>query len=180
MVNSKNKGNKFEREVAKWFTKWSGYKFERNRDSGAWHSNKDSVSDITCTDEKHAHKCKISIECKSYKEIKFEHVLLGNKGCDILKFWQQASKDAQRANRVPILCMRYNSMPKGEFFFVVNKILARRIFAFPELMKYPFMTLSTPNDGDLNIFMASAIKETVPYNDVHKQAKYYLKHEEKS
>lgn len=42
------------------------------------------------------------------------------------------------------------------------------------------MTLSTPNNGDLNIFMASAIKETVPYNDVHKQAKYYLKHEEKS
>ena len=180
-MNSKSKGSKFERQVAKWFTEWSGYKFERNRaGSGAWYSNKDSVSDITCTDEKHAHKCKISIECKSYKEIKFEHVLLGNKGCDILKFWQQASKDAKRANRVPILCMRYNSMPKGEFFFVVNNILARRIFAFPELMKYPFMTLSTPDNGDLNIFMASAIKETVPYNDVHKQAKYYLKHEEKS
>ena len=98
-MNSKNKGNRFERKIAGFFTKWTGYKFERNRaGSGAWHSNKDSTSDLTCTDERHAHRCKISIECKNYKEIKFEHLLLGNKGCDILKFWEQASKDAKRAN----------------------------------------------------------------------------------
>lgn len=95
-MNSKNKGNRFERKIAGFFTKWTGYKFERNRaGSGAWHSNKDSTSDLTCTDERHAHRCKISIECKNYKEIKFEHLLLGNKGCDILKFWEQASKDAK-------------------------------------------------------------------------------------
>ena len=38
---------------------------------------------------------------------------------DRLKFWEQASKDAKRAKKVPILCMRYNSMPANEFFFVV-------------------------------------------------------------
>ena len=70
-MNSKNKGNRFERKIAGFFTKWTGYKFERNRaGSGAWHSNKDSTSDLTCTDERHAHRCKISIECKNYKEIK--------------------------------------------------------------------------------------------------------------
>lgn len=116
-MNSKKKGNKFERKIGAWFTKWTGFKFERNRaGSGAWHSNKDSTSDLTCTDERHAHRCKISVECKNYKEIKFEHILLGNKGCDILKFWEQASKDAKRGNKVPILCMRYNSMPAEEFF----------------------------------------------------------------
>lgn len=118
-MNSKKKGNKFERKIAGFFTKWTGFKFERNRaGSGAWHSNKDSTSDLTCTDERHAHRCKISVECKNYKEIKFEHILLGNKGCDILKFWEQASKDAKRGNKVPILCMRYNSMPAEEFFLL--------------------------------------------------------------
>ena len=90
-MNSKNKGNRFERKIGAWFTQWTGFKFERNRaGSGAWHSNKDATSDLTCTDEKHAHRCKISIECKNYKDIKFEHVLLGNKTCDILRFWEQA------------------------------------------------------------------------------------------
>lgn len=175
-MNSKRKGDKFERTIAKWFTEWSGYKFERNRaGSGAWHSNKDSTSDLTCTDEKHAHRCKISIECKNYKDIKFEHILLGNKNCDILKFWEQAYKDAKRSNRVPILCMRYNSMPKEEFFFVVGNALAQIIFAYPPVMAYPFMTISTPNHGDLNIFMASAIFKTVPYKAIHKQAKFILR-----
>ena len=114
MANSKRKGNKFELKVSKWFTKWTSYKFGRTPYSGANHQSRDLASDIMCQDERHAHRCKISVECKNYKEIKFEHLLLGNKGCDILKFWEQASKDAKRANKVPILCMRYNSMPSEE------------------------------------------------------------------
>ena len=111
MANSKKKGSRFELRVSKWFTQWTSFKFGRTPYSGANHQSRDLSSDIMCQDERHAHRCKISVECKNYKEIKFEHILLGNKGCDILKFWEQASKDAKRANKVPILCMRYNSMP---------------------------------------------------------------------
>lgn len=51
-INSKNKGSRFERKIGAWFTQWTGFKFERNRaGSGAWHSNKDATSDLTCTDE---------------------------------------------------------------------------------------------------------------------------------
>ena len=28
-INSRTKGNKFERDVAKWFQKWTGYEFGR-------------------------------------------------------------------------------------------------------------------------------------------------------
>ena len=94
-MNSKKKGSRFELKMSKWFTKWTTYTWNRVPMSGAWHSNKDAASDITCVDERHAHRCKISVECKNYKEIKFEHILLGNKRCDILKFWAQASKDAK-------------------------------------------------------------------------------------
>lgn len=173
-MNSKAKGNKWERVVANWLTKWSGYKFERNRaGSGSWWTNRDSVSDITCTDEKHAHRCKISVECKSYRDIRFEHVLLGNKNCDILKFWEQASKDARRAHKVPILCMRYNSMPKNEFFFVISADL---VIPFYRLMSETYMTLNIKNTGEiLMVFMASKVMELVDYKDVHKEAKNLLK-----
>lgn len=172
-MNSKRKGNKFERVVAKWLTEWTGYKFERNRaGSGAWHSNKDSISDITCTDSKHAHRCRISVECKTYKDIKFEHVILGNKSCDILKFWQQATNDATRGNRVPFLCMRYNSMPKGDFFFVFDHKYSE---AFSEVTQENHLTLHNKEKNfTLEVYMASSIKEYVDYKKVHKFVKRVL------
>ena len=37
MANSKKKGNRFELKVSKWFTEFSGYKFQRVPYSGANH-----------------------------------------------------------------------------------------------------------------------------------------------
>ena len=170
-MNSKRKGNRFERNVSKWFTTWTGYKFERVPMSGAWHSNKDATSDITCVDDKHAHRCKISVECKSYKDIKFEHVILGNKTCDIIKFWDQAYRDSQRSNKVPILCMRYNSMPREEFFFVVDNTFGEIINKKYNLPHY--MVLST-GDFILYVFKASEMLNT-SYKYLHKQAKIILR-----
>ena len=171
-MNSKKKGNRYERSVAKWFTDWSGFKFERNRaGSGAWWSNKDSSSDITCTDEKHAHRCKLSIECKSYKDIRFEQILFDRKGQDILKFWNQAVRDSKRVNKVPVLCMRYNSMPKNDFFFVISASLSK---AFTKAFSYNHLTLNIPGDV-LLVFMASSIKKSCNYKDLHKESKLYLK-----
>lgn len=169
MANSKRKGNKFELKVSKWFTQWTSYKFGRTPYSGANHQSRDLASDIMCQDEKHAHRCKISVECKNYKEIKFEHILLGNKRCDILKFWGQASKDAKRANKVPILCMRYNSMPSEEFFFVVDYKLGSIIAQYITKSMY----IQVP-ENTLMVFMASEVLN-VPYKLLHKQAKVILK-----
>lgn len=175
MANSKKKGSRFELRVSKWFTQWTSFKFGRTPYSGANHQSRDLSSDIMCQDERHAHRCKISVECKNYKEIKFEHILLGNKGCDILKFWEQASKDAKRANKVPILCMRYNSMPSEEFFFVVGKNLSS-VFYKPLFDKAPIMLIDVPKiDEILYVFMASDILKNISYKLVHKQAKLILK-----
>lgn len=175
MANSKKKGSRFELKVSKWFTQWTSFKFGRTPYSGANHQSRDLSSDIMCQDERHAHRCKISVECKNYKEIKFEHILLGNKGCDILKFWEQASKDAKRANKVPILCMRYNSMPSEEFFFVVGKNLSS-VFYKPLFDKAPIMVIDVPKiDEILYVFMASDILKNISYKLVHKQVKLILK-----
>ena len=174
MINSKNKGSRFERRIGAWFTEWTHYKFERNRlGSGAWHSNKDATSDITCTDPKHAHRCRLAIECKFYKDIKFEHTLLGTKGCDILKFWDQAVTDSKRARKYPILCMRYNSMPSNEFFFVTDDKLGNVI-----VTQYQgnYMTLYS-SGRHLYIFMASHILSDVSYKMLHKAVKFLLRYE---
>lgn len=172
MINSKKKGSRFERSVAKWFEQWTGYKFGRTPGSGSFHQNRDLTSDVNCIDERHAHRCKISIECKCYKDIKFEHVLLGNKNCDILRFWEQATEDALRGKRVPILCMRYNSMPSNEFFFVVGPELANSIFNKDIVSPHMIINASGKH---LYIFMASSVIKYVNYKDVHKQAKLTLK-----
>lgn len=174
MTNSKKKGNRFERTVGLWFSVWTGYKFERNRaGSGAWHSNKDSTSDITCTDARHAHRCKISIECKSYKDIRFEHVILGNKNCDILRFWKQAKTDADRGGKIPFLCMRYNSMPSSEFFFVMGSELHDLIPGIDKLDKSPNMFIQ--REGiKLHIYMSSEVEKLLDYKVLHKSVKKLL------
>lgn len=174
-MNSKRKGSKWERQVAKFFTEWTGYEFGRTPQSGAYHRNQDLGSDLICNDEKHAHRCKISIECKSYRDIRFEHILLGNKRCDILEFWEQASRDARRTKKIPILCMRYNSMPKGQFFFVVDSGMYKGVIG---AISCTHLNI-TINDGNtgmvLMVFMSNDIKNNVDYKLFHKEAKRLLK-----
>ena len=172
MANSKRKGSKFELKVSKWFTEFSGYKFQRVPYSGANHQNRDLASDIMCSDERHAHRCKISIECKSYQDIRFEHILLGNKGCKIVKFWKQASSDANRAKKIPILVMRYNSMPSTEFFFIIDK---RLIKPFTKKPLSHTMVITSPDTPTLYVFMASEVLKNVKYKDIHKEAKIQCK-----
>lgn len=171
MANSKRKGNKFELKVSKYFTQWTKYKFGRTPGSGSFHQNRDLASDIQCIDEKHAHRCKVSVECKSYKTINFEHLLLSaqRKKCDILRFWGQAQEDGQRSKKVPILCMRYNSMPAEEFFFVVDDRLVDCFLDCPTQMGIKCRDLR------LYIFMASEVLTHVNYKLVHKAAKLSLK-----
>lgn len=173
MTNSKRKGSKFERVISKWFTDFSGYKFQRVPYSGANHQNKDLASDVMCCDEKHAHRCKISVECKNYLDIRFEHVLLGNKTCKIASFWNQACTDAKRSKKIPILCMRYNSMPKNEFFFCIGENL-KPAFGSENLVHT--MELKTPEiKGTLYVYMASEVMKYVNYKVLHKQAKLSCK-----
>lgn len=169
-MNSKRKGNRFELKVAKWLTTWTGYKFQRVPMSGANHFNRELASDIMCSDPKHQHRCKISVECKSYKDIKFEHILLGNKGSEINKFWYQASRDAKRSHKVPILCMRYNAMPSEEFFFVISADYAE---AFYRILDGPYFSITLGNDEAdvLLVFMASKVLNGVSYKDLHKLIK---------
>lgn len=162
--NSRNKGSRFERSVAKAWESWTGYKFSRTPGSGGWAKAKDAVGDLVCTDEKHSRRFPFSIECKSYQDIKFEHLLLGNKTCKIHDFWDQASRDANKINKLPILIMRYNSMPKDEAFFGVGPVLTKWL---TENYNLKFMIVNVP-DINIGIFMFSEVQKLVKYKDIYK------------
>ena len=172
-INSRSKGNRFERTIAKWWQEWTGYEFGRVPGSGSlrWKKTDNITGDLCCTDDKHARRFPFSIECKSYEDIRFEHILLGNKSCKILGFWEQASRDAKRANKVPILIMKYNSMKKGESFMIMRKDLASAVLE--QKPKKPFMVLNLPEDV-LYVFMASDLKE-MEYTTIYKKGRLIIK-----
>lgn len=171
MVNSKNKGNRFERTICKWFQQWTGYEFSRVPASGGlrWKKTDNITSDITCTDPKHAKRFIFSVECKFYQDIRFEHILLGNKKCKIMSFWEQALSDSSRANKIPILIMKYNNMPKGEAFFVVNKEVGDTIINTNSITK-PYMYIQVNKSTNIYIFMLSDILN-IDYKSLYKTLK---------
>jgi len=121
-INSKNKGNKNERELCKFWSSWTGYEFARVPASGGlrWKKTDNTTGDILCSDDKHSKRFQFSIETKFHQDIKFEHTLLGVKGVKIDEFWEQALSDSVRAKRIPILFMRYNGMPKLTWFVALE------------------------------------------------------------
>lgn len=172
-INSRSKGNRFERTIAKWWQEWTGYEFGRVPGSGSlrWKKTDNITGDLCCTDVKHARRFPFNIECKSYEDIRFEHILLGNKSCKIMGFWEQASGDAKRANKVPILIMKYNSMKKGESFMVMAENLALSVLS--QKPKKPYLIIHTTNDI-LYVFMASDIKE-MDYTQIYKKGRKIIK-----
>lgn len=120
-INSRSKGNKNERDVCKWFEEWTSYEFSRTPSSGGLHWGRgDTVGDIVCTDKKHSKYFRFAIECKFYKEIKFEHLINGNSNIDIIKFWEQAERDGKSGDKVPMVFMRYNGMKKNHNFVILS------------------------------------------------------------
>ena len=120
-INSKNKGNRNERRGCKLWSDWTGWEFSRVPASGGlrWKKQDDITGDIICT-QKGIYNFKFSIEMKFHKDIEFNYLLLGKKKNPVIKFWDQCKRDAQRADKIPILFMRYNGMPKDIYFVVIS------------------------------------------------------------
>lgn len=176
-INAKKKGSKWERELSKFFESWTGYKFSRTPGSGGWAKAKDSFGDITCVDEKHAHRFPLSVEAKNYQEIKFEHILLGNEGAKILHFWEQASGDAKASKKIPLLAMRYNNMPKGEAFVMLEKNFFNNFLENDSCFsnfQHPIMAIRLNSGEAFYIFMLSDLK-TIEYKKFYKIARKHLK-----
>lgn len=106
MINSKAKGNKHEREVAKLLSEWSGKEWHRTPMSGAlhWKGDKRVISDIVPPADL---DFPFSIECKNVQyPWEFNTILEGTS--TFWKHWEQCYMDAEREDLFPMLVFTKN------------------------------------------------------------------------
>lgn len=127
-INSRTKGQKGEKMAIAFLASWTKLEFARTPSSGGlrWKKAENIAGDIVCTSKNKLFP--LSIEVKFTRDINFEHLLYhkANKKekrlvSRIEEYWMQAKSDAARAEKIPILLMRYNNMPKDFFFVMISR-----------------------------------------------------------
>lgn len=106
-VNSKAKGDTYERKIAKKLTEWTGLKFERVPASGGLHWKQDNrvYGDIVTNNPDFP----FVIECKCREEWNMDSLINGNKKVE--KWWQQVTADAEATGKKPMLIFTRNRQP---------------------------------------------------------------------
>lgn len=112
-IKSKQKGNKNELECCKLLEKWTGEKFIRTPASGGRRLQNNSSFCGDVVKENEDFDFKFSVETKHYKEIDFAEFIKPTSF--IMKVWKQATADAIRANKLPLVVLRKNGMTAGSF-----------------------------------------------------------------
>jgi hypothetical protein len=129
-MNARKKGQRGEKMAIAFLKKWTKMDFARTPSSGGlrWKKADNISGDIVCIERNYIFP--LSIEVKFVRDINFEHLLYhrpdrksGRLVSRIEEFWMQATADGERAEKIPMLMMRYNGMPKDFFFVVLSKLL---------------------------------------------------------
>lgn len=116
-INSKLKGNKNELECAKMLEEWTGVRFARVPSSGGlrWANTANACGDLICEDQDFDFP--FAVETKHLKSLTITATL--RKNSQILSIYQQAIRDAIRASKCPMMCLRSNGMKKRSFIIFV-------------------------------------------------------------
>lgn len=141
--NSKAKGGRNERVVAKLLSKWVGAKFIRVPMSGGLHFESELLcGDVVCVSPNIV--VPWSFETKFYKDYTES---------DSVRFWKQAKQDAERIDKFPMMLLRKNGWPK-EFYHVYMNVGGGYLFMeevdtiFPK--KFKGEVFYTPSDQLFN------------------------------
>lgn len=137
-VNSRAKGASAERKVCEVLGEWSGLQFKRSPASGGLrgHIQEFTIGDIICTTKGYWESFPYCVEVKNYKEIDFSSLInrinpRSKNGdyvnCVIDDFWEQCIGDAKRGEKLPLLMMRYSSLPKDFYFVVMDRKIMNSI-----------------------------------------------------
>jgi hypothetical protein len=124
-VQSKNKGNTFERKISnllsKRFAEITGIEtaFRRNIDSGSFFGGKNqqrtvthnletaTFGDIVCPSN-----FKFSLECKHYKSAPSFALLINQNWKELDSWIEQASQDAANGDKALAVIVKYNNVPE--------------------------------------------------------------------
>jgi Holliday junction resolvase len=125
IVHSRNKGNNFERDVAKDLTKWTGSEIARTPSSGGWAK----TGDLTPKAATMMLKFPFCVELKNRQGWDMHDLLKAiNEEEGIQSWWRQCINDAAVAEKIPVLIFTRN--------FDVNYIMMWEY----DFLKLPFKT----------------------------------------
>lgn len=127
-VNSKAKGDTYERKIAKKMTEWTGLKFERVPASGGLHWKEDNrvYGDIVCNVEDFP----FVIELKCRESWNMDSLINGSK--EVEKWWKQVTADATATGKEPMVIFTRNRQPDYLMLKVdsLNSLLTRDTYDF--------------------------------------------------
>ena len=129
---AKSKGRKFENEIANLFTYWAGSTFRRVPLSGGWQSSSVAAGDIFLVAEYEATndlnvprvRFPFSVECKKQERWDFAQLFRDSEKCPLRRFWKQATNDAKKIKKLPIMIFTRNFQPT---FIMLSTCTANRL-----------------------------------------------------
>jgi hypothetical protein len=160
-MNSKKKGNNFEREISKtlslflsegkrddllYRTSNSGGRFTSRFNRGISTTNQNS--DITSIDkEADSFSESLSIEVKHYKNIDIWSLITNTKDSNILSFWEQTKRDADRGSKLPLLIVKQNYKP---ILLITNKVMNEILNSH---LSYPKLSCRISDSEDIFVYL---------------------------
>lgn len=180
MTNSKSKGSKNERKIAKLFQDWTGYDFARTPQSGGLHwKTKNTVGDIVCTDEIHSRRFPFTVECKFHSEVDFSYLIdstIGKSSNKLINFWYQALEEANTVGKIPLLFVRRNMMKADTHFIGLPSILFYSLILELEISHPELGTLEyIDTKGNKVVFLNSEDFFKWDYKKIYRIAKRLTK-----
>lgn len=155
-INSKKKGDRNENDLCKTFLlEWTKQRFIRVPSSGGrrLQNNSTFCGDVVCENEDYDFL--FAVETKHLKTLGLPNNGVLRSNSVIFKIWQQGKRDAIRANKYPLLALRRNGFPKGQYLIVVDR---------PLDIEHDFK--GTKNAETLYAYWSKSILENIPYSKI--------------
>ena len=121
-INSKLKGNRNELVLSKLLSEWAGHEFVRVPRSGGirWANRADVCGDTINNDRDFDFP--FSVETKAVKNFGLASDAPSELRSNsvIYTYFEQCKRDAEATNKIPILIVRQNGMPSGQFYVFLS------------------------------------------------------------
>lgn len=156
-INQKLKGNRNELAVTKILTDWTGHEFVRVPRSGGlrWKNRMDICGDVINADP--AFDFPFSVETKHVKSLGFDpYKKTLRVNSVVYTYWGQAVRDAASVNKIPLMLLRDNGMPKNWYYlFLVcpTRFQAVKLIAYCPYSYEEGLIKQREKLNDLNIFL---------------------------
>lgn len=109
IIHSRNKGNAFERYIAKQLSEWCGSTVTRSPSSGGWAK----TGDVTPKDPAMMIEFPFCVELKNREAWDFMELLTGdNLKTGIKSWWEQVLGDSQKSKKIPLLVFTKKLRPE--------------------------------------------------------------------